>query len=265
MIDPLISPEDPAAVEIVNVHGNSNAVLVCDHASNRVPQQLANLGLRPSELSDHISWDPGAAGVARNLSQQLDAPLILSAYSRLVIDCNRPLSHKDSIAEMSAGIKISGNQGLTPEHKNSRITELFNPYHQSIHQLLDARSYRPSLILSIHSFTPTLNHKQRPWQLGICYGKDNRLAVLMLKALSREKDIVVGNNEPYAIDDDIDYTLPVHAESRGLMHVMIEIRQDKISTDGAAAEWATRLAISYNEIEAEALYRLARSSLSSSL
>ncbi len=249
----LLAPAEPPAVEIVNADGGSSAVLVCDHASNRVPSRLGTLGLDPLQLADHIGWDPGAADVARRLSAHLDAPLVLSGYSRLVIDCNRPPLSEESIAEQSAGVPVPSNHGLTPEERGLRVNALFHPYHRAIGRLLDGRTHRPSVLLSIHSFTPALNGRWRPWHIGVSYGRDRRLAALMLRALAHRGDLVVGDNEPYPIEDNVDYTIPVHGEGRGLPNVMIEIRQDGIRTGASAAAWAARLAEAYLLIEAEAL------------
>jgi predicted N-formylglutamate amidohydrolase len=149
----LLASNDLPAFEIINANGCSSAVLVCDHASNRVPARLGYLGLEPHQLAEHIGWDPGAAMVARRLSTYLDAPLLLSGYSRLVIDCNRPLNNEESIPEKSAGVSVPGNHGLTAEQKSARINELFQAYHQAIDRLLDKRKHQPSVLLSIHSFT----------------------------------------------------------------------------------------------------------------
>ena len=249
----LLGSDEPSPAELVNADGRSSAVLVCDHASNRVPRQLGTLGLDAVQLADHIGWDPGAADVARRLSTLLDAPLVLSGYSRLVIDCNRPLRSAGSIAEQSDGVPVPGNCGLSTLDREHRVTALFQPYHEAIDRLLDARTRRPSLLLSIHSFTPVLNGRPRPWHIGVSHWRDRRLAALMLGVLSRSGEITVGDNAPYPIDSDIDYTIPVHGEGRGLPSVMIEIRQDEIRTTTGAAAWAARLAESYRLIEAEAL------------
>lgn len=247
----LLTAGDPSAVEIVNRNGISSALLVCDHASCRVPGRLDNLGLDSLQLSEHIGWDPGAAHVARLLSVHLDAPLVLSGYSRLVIDCNRAPLSEESIAHHSDGVPIPGNQVLTQTEKYIRINEIFQPYHGAISRLLDSRTNRSSMLLSIHSFTPILNGLQRPWHIGVSSGHDRRLAELMLKVLVHSNNFIVGDNEPYPIDDDIDYTLPVHGDDRGLPNVMFEIRQDEIRTEADISGWAERLAEAYLRIEAE--------------
>jgi predicted N-formylglutamate amidohydrolase len=191
--------------------------------------------------------------VARRLSRELDAPLLLSGYSRLVIDCNRSPGSAQSIAEQSAGVSIPGNQGLGPVDRDVRIKTLFEPYHRAITSLLDGRAHRPTLLLSIHSFVPVLGGRQRPWPVGVSCAHECRFAALMGLALARDGNLLVGDNEPYPIEDDIDYTIPTHGEGRGLPSVMIEIRQDEIRTTADAAAWAARLAQAYLRIEDEVL------------
>jgi predicted N-formylglutamate amidohydrolase len=197
----LLAADEPPAFEVVNRQGGGMALLVCDHAANRVPRQLGALGLDAAQLADHIAWDPGAAEVARHLSVHLDAPLVLSGYSRLVIDCNRPLGHAQSIAEQSAGIPIPGNIGITAAEREMRGAALFQPYHDAIAGLLDERRRQPTLLLSIHSFTPVLHGQQRPWQVGISHWRDRRLADGLIQALTRDPELTVGDNAPYPIDE----------------------------------------------------------------
>ena len=249
----LLDPDEPPAFAIVNARGAGSAVLVCDHASNRIPRRLTTLGVAPEQLADHIGWDPGAAEVAQRLSAELDAPLVSSGYSRLVIDCNRPLDHAASIPEQSAGIRVPGNLGLTARARAARVETLFRPYHEAIDRLLDARSDRPSLLLSIHSFTPVLHGKQRPWPVGVSHWRDRRFAALLSTPLARRVDGIVGDNQPYPIEEAVDYTVPVHGEGRGLHAVMIEIRNDGLRTTAQINAWAERLAAAYREIEAEAV------------
>ncbi|CAK0770131.1 N-formylglutamate amidohydrolase [Gammaproteobacteria bacterium] len=248
----LLAPGEPAAFEIINAKGKGRVVLVCDHASNQIPRRLGTLGLGADERADHIAWDPGAAEVAQRLAVHLDAPLVLSGYSRLVIDCNRPLDSPESIPVQSTGVPVPGNLGLTPEDRDARIQALFWPYHRAIAALLDRRVHQPTLLLSIHSFTPCLNGHQRPWPIGISYGRDARLALRMRSELARH-GLLVGDNEPYALEDTHDYTIPIHGEGRGLLHALIEIRQNEIRIPAETATWAARLAEAYWTSEANVL------------
>lgn len=256
MNDLQLEPAEPPAFEIVNAGGNSPVLLVCDHASHYVPRCLHDLGLEAPHLSDHISWDPGAADVARHLSALLDAPLVLSGYSRLVIDCNRPLQSPESIATQSAGITIPGNLNLTEQDRAQRIATFFLPYHQAIDALLDARHPKTTVLLSIHSFTPILNDKERPWHIGVSFWHDHRLAKQLHDQLTEHSDILVGYNEPYPIENEFDYSIPVHGEGRGLASAMIEIRQNEIDSITAAKQWAARIALAVgNVISVRMAYR----------
>ncbi|HOY22501.1 MAG TPA: N-formylglutamate amidohydrolase [Cellvibrio sp.] len=245
----LLENDEPPAFEIVNASGASKLVLVCDHASKRVPRCLENLGLTPEQLDDHIGWDPGAADVARLLSKNLDAPLILSGYSRLVIDCNRPLQSSQSIPAQSADLLVPRNQNITDEDRAWRVNNLFSPYHNAINQLLAARENHATILLSIHSFTPILNDQHRPWNIGISFWRNQVLAKLLINALKKYDDIVVGDNEPYTIDTEFDYAIPVHGEGRGLPSAMIEMRQDGVRNNVGVAAWAARITHAYQEIE----------------
>ena len=237
----LLADDERPAFEIVNANGSSNFVLVCDHASKRVPRSLSKLGLTTDQLDDHIGWDPGAADVARLLSQNLNAPLVLSGYSRLVIDCNRPLQSVQSIPEQSAGVLIPGNQNVNEEQRALRVNDLFHPYHSAITQLLESRKNRTTYLLSIHSFTPVLNNQPRPWNIAVSFWRDNYFAQKLIDALSRSEHIRVGNNEPYAIDAEFDYAVPVHGEGRGLPSAILEIRQDSIRSAEGVSDWAERI------------------------
>lgn len=249
----LLLPTEPTPFEIFNEQGNSNLVLVCDHASNRVPVCLEKLGLTDAQLADHIGWDPGACEVAQLLAKNLDAPLIASGYSRLVIDCNRPLASDELIPEKSAGVIIPGNQNLSTQERTQRIENLFIPYHHAINNLLDKRLKedlkRPIIFLSIHSFTPFLFNQQRPWHIGVSHKSDNRFARCLYDALAQEHDITVGFNQPYPIEDAFDYSIPIHGEARGLPSAMIEIRQDGLSDKVGIENWAERIAKAYRSID----------------
>jgi predicted N-formylglutamate amidohydrolase len=247
----LLAADEPPPVEVVNRDGRSTIVLVCDHASNRVPRRLSRLGITAAELDMHIGWDPGAAAVARRMSQRLDAALVLSGYSRLVIDCNRPLGSPGSIPAVSAGITVPGNERLNAAEAAARADALFWPYHRAIAALLDARAAarRPTALLAIHSFTPDYPGHERPWHVAVSYNRDRRLAALLLPVLQGAAGLVVGDNLPYAVSDTDDYTIPVYGERRGLPHALIEIRQDGIADEPGVAAWADRLVAACAEIE----------------
>ncbi|UCH48233.1 MAG: N-formylglutamate amidohydrolase [Betaproteobacteria bacterium] len=213
-------------------------MLLCDHASNRVPACLNNLGLSDEQLSSHIGWDPGAALLAKALAARLDAPLLLSNYSRLVIDCNRPPTAADSIPTIIDGTVIPGNAGLSADDAQLRRSSLFDPYHDAIRQLLDARDTRATRLLSIHSFTPSLAGVERPWSVGVCYRLDATWAAQWLATLRGSLTDSVGDNQPYEIELHIDYTLPVHSEARQLPGVMLEIRQDKLQDQDGVQRWS---------------------------
>jgi predicted N-formylglutamate amidohydrolase len=225
-------------------------VIVCDHASNRLPESLGSLGLPAGEIETHIGWDIGAAAVARHLSAMLDAPLVLSGYSRLVIDCNRPPRVASSIPATSGGVAIPGNEGLDAAARDARIRTFFEPYHAAISALLDARANLPGgpVLFSIHSFTPELLGQKRPWNIGLLYGEDTRLAHPFRDSLRRDPGLCVGDNEPYRVSAETDYSVPVHGVARGILHTAFEIRQDGVAHDGGASAWAERIAGLYREI-----------------
>jgi predicted N-formylglutamate amidohydrolase len=233
--------------------GRSPFLLTSDHFGRALPKSLGDLGLPEGELTRHIAWDIGIAGVARALSSHLDAHLIAQAYSRLVIDCNRPLDAPGSIPRISEATIIPGNEGLTREAAEARRRQVFDPYHRRITEVINRRLADgvPTVLVSLHSFTPVYAGIKRPWHVGTLYQKDTRLPPLLLKRLRAQSDLVVGDNEPYAVSNDTDYTIPVHGEARGLMNTGIEIRQDLISDQAGEAEWAERLAAIFGEIEAE--------------
>jgi predicted N-formylglutamate amidohydrolase len=238
----LLTPADPHPFEILREAAQSEFFLTGDHAGRAIPAALGDLGVPAAEMDRHIAWDIGIAGVTRRLSALLDATAILQAYSRLVIDCNRDPAWPSAMPEVSEYTPIPGNQGLTDVQKQARVAEIFSPYHDRIAALLDARAQRRTIFVAMHSFTPTFKGESRAMQVGVLYGQDPRLALIMLDLLRREGDLVVGNNAPYAITATSDYGVPTHAERRGLHHVEIEIRQDLIATDDGQESWAARFA-----------------------
>lgn len=249
----MLSPGEPPAFELVNAAGRGRTVLICDHASPRLPRRLGDLGVSDGDRLTHIGWDIGAALVARSLAERIDGPLVLSGYSRLAIDCNRPPGSPTSIPETTGGVDVPGNRDLDKASAAERAEALFWPYHNAVEALLDqrAREGRPTCLIAVHSFTPSLLGKARPWRAGLLYNRDRRLADLFRETLSREPDMVVGDNEPYRVTDGGDFTVPVHGERRGIPHVLFEIRQDEIGEPAGVEAWAGRLATLAREAEAK--------------
>jgi predicted N-formylglutamate amidohydrolase len=248
----LLGEADVPPVRELNDSGRSPFLITCDHYGRLIPKRLGDLGLPESELTRHIAWDVGIAGTAERLSADLDAHLIVQRYSRLVIDCNRPPHAASSIPLISEATTIPGNEGITREAAGLRRAQIFDPYHRRIDEIIDTRRHNnmPTILVSLHSFTPIYAGIARPWHIGALYQRDKILPQLLLAALRAEPDLVVGDNEPYAVSDQTDYTIPVHAEARGLMNTGIEIRQDLISDQAGEKAWADRLARIFAEIEA---------------
>ena len=247
----LLSGLDVPPVLEQNPAGRSPFLLTSDHYGRLIPQSLGDLGLPESELTRHIAWDIGIAGVAEQLSKHLDAHLIAQRYSRLVIDCNRPPGAASSIPLISEATTVPGNDGLARDAADVRRAAVFDPYHCRIREVIDRRLHdkMPTVLVSLHSFTPVYAGIARPWHIGTLYHRDTRLPPLLLEHLRNEPDLVVGDNEPYAVSDETDYTIPVHGEARGLMNTGIEIRQDLITDQAGQKQWADRLARIFGEIE----------------
>lgn len=232
----------PAAVETVNGQGSSRFVLTCEHASNFIPDSYERLGLPEAELRRHIAWDIGAGAVARALAAMIDAPLFLAGYSRLLIDCNRPIGSATSIPVVSESTSIPGNEGLSQAERDGRAKDYYWPFQNTVSAHLDQRKAagRATIVLGIHSFTPVFKGFARPWHAGILFRKSAEFGHSLVEAL-QSPGLTIVANEPYRIGDDGDYTVPVHGEGRGLDVALVEIRQDLIADDKGAQEWAGRL------------------------
>lgn len=223
--------------------GKLGLLLLCDHASNMLPQGYGRLGLAAAHFDRHIAYDIGARDLTLALAAGLDCPALLSCYSRLLIDPNRGPDDPTLIMKLSDGAVVPGNANIDDAERRCRIDNFHAPYHGAIRHMIDAAlavGVVPALI-SIHSFTPSWKNKRRPWHAGILWDRDRRLAAPMLAGLAAMGGIVVGDNEPYsgALEGD---TMSVHATARGLAHVLIEIRQDLIGQKSGVDEWAGRLA-----------------------
>jgi predicted N-formylglutamate amidohydrolase len=234
----------PPAITI-NPEGRSPFVLVCDHASNRIPERYGDLGLSLSQRLEHIAWDPGALSVCQALVDLLDAPLVQSSVSRLIIDCNRDASSPELIRTLSEATVISANIAVSPEERARRIADYHAPFHLAIEQLLDQRAERglPTVLVCMHSFTPVYLGAQRPWPIGLIHGRDTGYTQALFDALKAEDGTLnVGWNEPYAALNGVTLTLERHGDGRGLDATMIEIRNTEILEPAGVALWAARLA-----------------------
>ena len=238
----LLGPDDPPAFEVFNPEGAAPVVFLCDHASNRVPGALDNLGLSPAELERHIAWDIGAAAITHRLAAHFDAPAVLAGYSRLVIDCNRRLEDTQSILSRSDGTAIPGNRNLTGEDAAARAEACFEPYHRACTAVLDgmeARGGEVPPVVMMHSFTPVMNGALRPWHAGVLWdGDDGRMALPLLHALRARNGLRVGDNEPYSGTSPHGYTMPTHAARHGRANVQIEVRQDLVADEPGIERWS---------------------------
>ncbi|MBU6498955.1 MAG: N-formylglutamate amidohydrolase [Rhodospirillales bacterium] len=241
MADPtLLDDDEPSPVRMAHARGASPFFITCDHAGRRVPRRLGDLGVAAADMDRHIAWDPGAWPVALHLGQALDAFTIGQEYSRLVIDSNRAPGVASSIPEISESTPIPGNIGLDAAARAAREGAILRPYHDAIGAALDARAGRATVLVAMHSFTPVFKGVARPWHAGVLFNRNPRFARLVLALLREEPGLVVGENEPYAVSDLTDYTVPLHAERRGLPYVELEIRQDLIADAAGQRAWADR-------------------------
>jgi predicted N-formylglutamate amidohydrolase len=242
-VPPLLGPDDPPAVEVVNPEGRAQLVFVCDHASRAIPRALGTLGLGAAALDRHIAWDIGIAEVTRRLAARLDAPAILAGYSRLVIDCNRRLDDPTSIVEVSDEVAIPGNLNLSPEARRARATACFHPFHKAIVAAIERAHGRGLVpgIASMHSFTPVMAGFRRPWHVGLLWNNDPRMRDRVHALLAEDAGLTIGDNQPYSARAAQGYTIARHAEAAGLPHIMIELRQDLIEHPAGIEAWAARL------------------------
>ncbi|ORE93670.1 N-formylglutamate amidohydrolase [Stappia sp. 22II-S9-Z10] len=239
-----LAPDDPPPVIHRNPGATSPILLTCDHAGHRVPRTLP-LGVGEQDLCRHIGYDIGALAVAERLADLLGAELIAQRYSRLVIDCNRPPHAPDAMPPRVDGTDIPGNSAPTPADAAARVAEIFMPYHAAIAASLDARAARgeATIYVAVHSFTP--HHGDypaaRPWPITFLFNREPALSHALAHLLQAD-GINAGLNVPYEVDDEGDYGIPVHAERRGLVSTLVEIRQDMIADPAGINAAAQRLA-----------------------
>jgi predicted N-formylglutamate amidohydrolase len=233
----LLEEDEAPPFRVENPDGGSPILFTADHAGRVIPRALGDLGLTESDLSRHIAWDIGIAGVTSRLAKLLDATAIFQTYSRLVIDCNRRPDVPGAYPAISEATPIPGNKNLTEAEKLARRIAIFDPYHAAIAALKTGRIY-----IAMHSFTPVYLGNARPMQVALLYNRNPRLSRLMAELLRAEGDLAVAENQPYYVSDETDYGVPVHAERAGLDYLEIEIRQDLIADASGQQEWAERLA-----------------------
>lgn len=242
----VLSKSDGEAVGVENATGTSDVLLVCEHASNRLPERYGDLGLPAAALISHIAWDPGALAVAHLMAKNLDAALIYQRFSRLIYDCNRPPDSPGAMRDVSEVFRVPGNEKLSAGERSQRTTALYLPFHAKIREEISARrrAGRETVLVTIHSFTPVYHGQSRAVEIGILHDADSRLADRVLAAASDTALYRIERNEPYGAADGVTHTLEVHALPAGLLNVMIEIRNDLITDEagqGVMADFLTGL------------------------
>ncbi len=246
----LLTPADPYPFEVFNPDAHSPMLILCDHASNYIPQKLNGLGVNPESLENHIGYDIGAAAVSRLLAKQLGARAVLSRFSRLVIDPNRYPTDDSSVLAVSDGVVIPRNQDISLLDRMLRIEELFVPYHNRVARELGSmrHEFLMPLVVSMHSFTPSWQGDTRPWHLGVLWNRDDGVASLLIDELEKFEDWCIGDNEPYHPCKPIGYSMEAHAEDHGYPHALLEIRQDLIADEAGQIMVAERLAQVFSSI-----------------
>ena len=244
----LAGPDDPLPVEWVHPASDSEILLLCEHAGQAIPAQLNGLSLPSGAVDLHIGWDIGAERLARSLADKLGAPLILQRYSRLVLDCNRPLNAEGSIPQISDTVVIPGNQGLDKEARELRQHLIFDPLNTAITEGF-ARTPRRAAF-SIHTFTRQMQHgARRKWDAGVLCRRDIPAAQTIVESIRRaDPALAVTINEPYQIEEDGDWFIPHHAEPRNVRHSLIEVCNDQVETDAQVEKWANLLAQALGEV-----------------
>lgn len=229
------------AYHIIGEENRARILVTCDHASNRVPAEIGDLGIASADMARHIAWDVGAAGLATALAERLGATAVLSDFSRLVIDPNRGEDDPTLVMRLYDGTIIPANRHVDAAEVERRLDTLYRPYHAALARLAARRD--DTVIVSIHSFTPALlNRPPRPWHVGVLHSHlDGRFSTALIARLMAEPDLCIGDNEPYdghLPGDAIDR----HALQTGRHNTLIELRNDLIGTPEAQAHWAERLA-----------------------
>lgn len=233
-----------APFDLIEGDRGRGIVLVADHARRDLPEEYAALGLPAAEFERHIAYDIGVEAVTRELAALLGVPAVLANFSRLLIDPNRGEDDPTLIRQLYDGTVVPGNYPMMPEERERRLERFYRPYHDAVAAVTASvaeKSGRAPFIFSVHSFTPVMQGRVRPWHVGILWDLDVRAPRPIIDALSADKDLIVGDNEPYdgALRGD---TMFRHAIVNGFAHALVEIRQDLIADAQGALAWAERLA-----------------------
>ncbi len=246
--EPLLSYQDPQPVEVLHADSTIPIVLVCEHAGFAVPQSLNRLGLSDVYLYDHMGGDIGAKDMAIQIADALGVRLVIQNYSRLVIDCNRPTTHVQSIPEISDTIDIIGNRNISQSHRNSRIKDIFTPYDTTLQHIFNTHSV--VMGFSIHSFTKSMrNAPARPWDIGFLSRYDTQTAQSLLKyCQAQAPDLCMALNEPYQITDDTDWFVVRYAEKYNITHSLIEVCNAHLRTDEGIQTYAEILTHSIRQM-----------------
>ena len=248
--DRLSSVLQGAPFDVLNPESRSKFVLICDHAESSLPEEYGTLGVPGALLDEHIAYDIGAANMTRRMAETLGATAVLSRFSRLLIDPNRSPDHQGLIPMESDGVDIPGNKSVDAEERGLRRARYYDPYHRAIDRAIAAQlaqGFVPAIV-GIHSFTPVMQGEVRPWEAGILWNNDPRLARPLIDILGRNPSLTIGDNLPYS-GKLLAYSLDHHGGDHGLPNVVIEIRQDLVDSAEKAYLWADILANVLQEIE----------------
>lgn len=230
-LNTILAADEGSPVAIERPEGRSPVLLICEHASKVIPRSLGDLGLPAELLSSHIAWDPGALDLALFLSRELDACLIHQRFSRLAYDCNRPPESDSAIPKRSEIFDIPGNIAASAEEKQARVDGIYRPFQAAVTQEIARRraAGQPTVLVTLHSFTPVFKGVRRDVEIGILHDSDTRFADRVIAALDDGSGFVVRRNEPYGPEDGVTHTLVEHGLRNGLRNVMVEVRNDLLA------------------------------------
>ncbi|WP_293573765.1 N-formylglutamate amidohydrolase [Phaeobacter sp.] len=245
-----------APVEVWNADGAGEVIVLCEHASNHIPQRYGDLGLTAAHRNSHTVWDPGARAVSLALAKALDCPMIASRVSRLVYDCNRPPEAPSAMPSRSEVIEVPGNRALDQAARDERVQSVYRPFCEAVTQLIMARQHagRQPVLVTVHSFTPVYHGTTRAVEIGILHDDDSRLADAMLDEAAALPHRQIERNSPYGPEDGVTHSLQLHGQRNGIANVMLEIRNDLLADPEAeqtmAEEVLTLLRPALDRLEA---------------